>query len=171
MKANAGRLTAWGLALLLATLGVTEGTKYFAYRDSGGVWTYCTGLTDPDDLRLGIRYTPEQCRELDEKNAMMHDAGIAACIDPNIEIPQGRWVAYAHFAFNVGVYSFCRSTLAKRINAGDQLSSCSEMLRWKYVAGRDCTVAKNNCRGIPKRRAFESQWCSTTERPPLSMLN
>jgi len=163
-----GRLTAAGVVLVLGAMTVSEGLRFLPYFDSAGIKTWCRGATDPDDFIAGHKFTQAECDAIDSENIREHDAGISRCVDPSLEIPDGRWQAYVHFAINVGTGKFCRSTLAKRINKGE--AACDELSRWTYIAGKDCTVAANNCGGIPKRRRFERQWCETETRPPLSML-
>ena len=72
---------------------------------------------------------------------------------------QGQYDAYVSFAYNVGINAFCKSTMVKLANQGDKVGSCNQFDRWVYVAGKDCRIAKNNCRGIAKRRAEEKALC------------
>ncbi|MFN6817548.1 glycoside hydrolase family protein, partial [Proteus mirabilis] len=56
------------------------------------------------------------------------------------------------FTFNVGTSAFARSTLLKKLNAGDQYGACEEMKRWVYAGG-------SVWRGLVSRRDAESALC------------
>jgi lysozyme len=142
IKASAGG------ALLMATVLIQwhEGVKYTPYRDSGGVLTVCYGHTGnviPDKS-----YTQKECDSLldsDLKAAM-------AVVDDNVTVPltESQKAALASFVYNVGSGAFERSTLLKKLNAGD--GACDEIRRWKYVDGK---VSK----GLVNRRAVERELC------------
>ncbi|TFU20914.1 lysozyme, partial [Proteus mirabilis] len=56
------------------------------------------------------------------------------------------------FAFNVGTTTFARSTLLKKLNAGDRAGACEEIKRWVYAGGKVW-------RGLVSRREAESVLC------------
>lgn len=56
------------------------------------------------------------------------------------------------FVYNIGSGAFAHSTLLKKLNAGDMVSACNEMKRWKYNNGK---VQK----GLVDRRAVERELC------------
>lgn len=124
-----------------------EGTVYEAYPDTGGVWTICTGHTQ--GVRPGDVATPEQC-------GVYLQGDMGGAVDfvmrtvPNATIWQK--IAMADFVYNVGATAFIKSTLYRLASAGQWRAAADQFGRWVYVAGRDCRVVANNCRGIPLRR-------------------
>lgn len=40
------------------------------------------------------------------------------------------------FAFNVGTGAFAKSTMLKKLNAGDQYGVCEELKKWVYTGGK-----------------------------------
>jgi lysozyme len=56
------------------------------------------------------------------------------------------------WAYNVGSGAACRSTLAKRANAGDWRAACDQLLRWDRAGGAVV-------RGLTNRRAAEHRLC------------
>jgi len=68
--------------------------------------------------------------------------------------------AYTSFVFNVGHGNFARSTLLKRLNAGDHAGACGELRRWVYAKGRKLA-------GLVKRRDAEYQLCMAPVQEPI----
>ncbi|WP_334473905.1 lysozyme [Arsenophonus sp. PmNCSU2021_1] len=56
------------------------------------------------------------------------------------------------FVYNVGIGNFRRSTLLKKLNAGDRQGACDEMKRWVYDEGI-------KQKGLMTRREIESVIC------------
>ena len=70
------KVGAGAAALLLAMVPVFEGTILRTYRDPIGVLTSCVGHTGPE-LRMGQRWTPEQCQQQLAAD-LLHHAGALA---------------------------------------------------------------------------------------------
>jgi lysozyme len=56
------------------------------------------------------------------------------------------------FTYNVGTEAFSKSTLLKKLNAGDQSGACDELRRWKLAGGK-------KWKGLIKRREIERSLC------------
>jgi lysozyme len=106
----------------LATfLGFHEGTRFTPYRDPGGVWTVCTGVTGPEVIP-GKRYTREECRALDEK----HAASAMECVADLVTVPltaTGK-VAWGSFCYSVGRENFSGSRALALLNTGRCQEAC-----------------------------------------------
>jgi len=151
---------------LLAALGqddsAHEGRKFIPYRDSGGIWTVCAGITGSAVIP-GKRYTPDECTRLEAEyvQAMLRNMG--HCVRGEFQFHEVK--AWGHFAYNVGTGAFCSSTAAKRLNAGEREAVCSEIWRFRYVriggVKRDCALPewKEKCGGIIPRRQWEMATC------------
>lgn len=150
-KRRLGRLSLASILLVMASLGIWEGREYLPYRDIGGVLSVCEGITDPDDVEAGRLYSDAECDALLRKNVELHDKGIETCVAAVPLMPYER-EAYVHFAYNVGVYNFCQSTLVRKLKARDYSGACAELSRWVYVKGKFV-------RGLANRRAHERKWC------------
>lgn len=125
---------------------VFEGRKYKAYPDIGGVWTICDG--DTENVKPGQVASDAECNARTGKQI----ARAFKAIDRYAKRPlkDHERAALASFIYNVGEGAFARSTLLKRLNAGEPF--CNELLRWVKVKGR--TVS-----GLVKRRTFERNLC------------
>lgn len=73
------------LTLLNQFLHEEEGDRTHAYRDAGGVWTICKGLThvDGNPVRKGMVLTPAQCDRLDREQ----EQKALALIDRIVNVP------------------------------------------------------------------------------------
>ncbi|EDW4372110.1 lysozyme [Salmonella enterica subsp. diarizonae] len=127
-----------------------EGVRYQPYQDVVGVWTVCYGHTGKDII-LGKTYTKAECQALLDKDLAL----VAARIDPliKVSIPESERAAFYSFAYNVGTGAFAKSTLLKKLNAGDQAGACNELKRWTYAGGKQW-------KGLVTRREIEREVCT-----------
>lgn len=124
-----------------------EGEHRTAYVDPVGVLTTCIGSTN--DVQLGKLYSEQECTERFINELRHAEATVNRCT-PNL--PEPMKPALVSFTFNVGSGAYCRSTLAKRANAGGLIGACKELYRWVYAGGRVLP-------GLVKRREAEANAC------------
>lgn len=143
---------AGAVAIAAALLGGhdgLEGRRYTPYRDVAGVLTVCDGHTGKDIIP-GKRYTDAECDALLNKDLKR----VKAQVDPliKVSIPESERAAFYSFAYNVGTGAFARSTLLKKLNAGDHAGACNELKRWTYAGGKQW-------KGLMTRREIEREVC------------
>ncbi|EBZ1027306.1 lysozyme [Salmonella enterica subsp. enterica serovar Muenchen] len=136
-------------AALLGGHDGLEGRRYEPYRDVAGVLTNCDGHTGKDIIP-GKRYTDAECNVLLNKDL----ARVKAQVDPliKVSIPESERAAFYSFAYNVGTGAFAKSTLLKKLNAGDHAGACNELKRWTYAGGKQW-------KGLVTRREIEREVC------------
>ncbi|EKL8235371.1 lysozyme [Salmonella enterica] len=144
---------AGAVAIAAALLGGhdgLEGRRYIPYRDVAGVLTVCDGHTGKDIIP-GKRYTDAECDALLDKDLKR----VKAQVDPliKVSIPESERAAFYSFAYNVGTGAFSRSTLLKKLNAGDHAGACNELKRWTYAGGKQW-------KGLMTRREIEREVCA-----------
>lgn len=105
--------------------------------------------------KVGTRRTVTECNAL-LKADLTTVYGPAVLKAVKVEITQGQLDAMTDFAYNVGVANFQRSTLLRKLNAGDYDGAALEFNKWAFVGSKDCRIKANKCGGIPKRRAWET---------------
>lgn len=130
-------------------LGVNfEGLRTVPYYDPARILTICYGETQ--NVKLGDYKTPQECRTLLE-NRM---AGYANAVKSLVKVPITieRWAALTDFSYNVGINAFAKSTVLKKLNAGDTVGACNELMRWRFAAGIELE-------GLKRRRAAERELC------------
>lgn len=126
-----------------------EGRRYVPYRDVAGVLTVCDGHTGPDIVR-NKTYTARECDALLREDLKP----VQAAVDSLVTVPLSDYqrAALYSFSFNTGTDAFSRSSLLKKLNAGDNTGACSEMRRWVFAGGR-------KWRGLMNRRETERALC------------
>lgn len=142
------------LALLATALSVDiiskwEGRRLDPYRDVVGVMTVCYGET-----RVPMRrYTHEECRQLLEKGVEQFKEGVLKCT-PGLKNRPYQLAAAVSLSYNIGTDAYCRSTVAKRFNAGDLKGACEAFNMWRFAGGKEL-------RGLVNRRKEETKLCLT----------
>lgn len=146
------RLVQAGAAGVVAAAGALayyfEGEHFKPYTDPVGIPTVCVGETGRAVV-LGKTYTPEECARLYVDSLNIAASHVEKCT-PNV--PDAMKPALISFTFNVGSGAYCRSTLARKANAGDLVGACKELLRWTYAGGRQLP-------GLVARRKAEADQC------------
>ena len=143
------KAAAWA-TICVACLSGFEGLRQVAYRDASPaeIWTVCYGETK--GITKDSRYTPEQCKEMLGERIEEFGRGVDGCV--KVELTPERKAALVSFAYNAGVGAFCKSTLVRKLNAGDTAGACNELSKWVKAGG--ITLP-----GLVKRREQERQLC------------
>lgn len=146
MVQNKKKAAGW-LALAVISVGTFEGLRTAAYRDPVGIPTICFGETK--GVKMGQTKTVDECKDLLADRLLEFSKGVESCV--TAPMSESRKAALVSFAYNVGTGAFCRSTLVKRINAGDP-DACDELRKWTTAKG--ITLP-----GLVKRREEERKMC------------
>lgn len=143
------------IGALTGSLGMTgalvtwfEGRSLLAYADPVGIPTICEGVTR--GVSLGDRATSTECDQLLERE--LNIALAAVDRQARVPLPETRRAALGSFVYNVGERQFARSTLLRKLNAGNAQGACAELSRWVYAGGKRLA-------GLVKRRAAERELC------------
>lgn len=137
--------------LALETIAGFEGYAPDAYLCPADIWTKCWG--DTRDVVPGAKYTFEQC--LDSINE--HTGEIARYVlrcAPDLKDQHPKVIAAAvSMAYNIGPTAFCKSSVARRFNAGDYERGCGRMAEiYTTAKGKELP-------GLVARRKAESEMC------------
>ena len=137
-------------AAAIALVGAWEGLRLTAYRDMAGIPTVCYGETL--GVKLGDKHTKAECDAMLLSSLKKHEAGMRKCLKAPDAIPAKSYVAFVSLTYNIGVGAFCRSTAARRLNAGDVRGACDAATWFKKAGGR--TIP-----GLVNRRSAEHALC------------
>lgn len=149
MNRNIAMAVAGAVAIALPVIARWEGRSLDPYKDIVGVWTVCDGET-----RVQMRrYTHAECDAMTRKAAGAFAAKVLACTPTLRDRPQ-QLAAATSLAYNIGADAYCRSTVARRFNAGDLRGACNAFGAWVYAGGR-------RVQGLVNRRADETKLCLT----------
>lgn len=144
------------LAIASQFLHEREGDKLTAYRDGGGIYTACMGVTD--GVKAGDRFTPEQCAKMDAAAVQTAAAEVQRMVTVPMSEPQ-RAAVISFCAYNIGPGKCAASTFLRKLNAGDRAGACAEIKRWIHDGGKDCRIRASNCYGQVIRRQQEYELC------------
>ncbi|MCS6947304.1 MAG: lysozyme [Steroidobacteraceae bacterium] len=139
-----------------------EGLRLEAYRDAAGILTIGYGHTGPEVME-GARISRTEAERLLRRDLEQ----AAATVDRAVKVPlrPNQKAALISFVFNVGAQTFLRSTLLRKINAGEFEAVPAELA--KYVHARDpATGEKRALKGLTARRVAEAAlWSQDDARP------
>lgn len=139
-------------ALAIATLMIPEleGVRFEPYRDVAGVLTVCYGHTGAD-IVPGKRYTEAECKAILDKDLIP----FARSVNRSVKVPASEYqkAALISFSYNVGVSAFERSSLLRKLNAGDYAGACDGLRQWIYAGGK-------SWKGLMNRRDIEHEVCT-----------
>lgn len=130
--------------------------------------TYGFGSTtraDGSPVQMGDTITPPAALQLMIRDVSAKEGILRGCIDAPLY--QHEYDALVSLAYNVGAAAVCRSSIPRRLAAGDYAGACRTILDFKRAQGRDCSLTQNKgfCGGVWTRRQAEYQLCLTGERP------
>ena len=141
-------------AALLVALATHEGyTDKAVVPVPGDRWTIGFGSTFRDDgkpVQMGDTINPVKALQRSLAHLQKDEAGIKGCV--TVPLYQSEYDAYLSLAYNIGVPAFCKSTLVKKLNAGDYSGACREVLKWDKFRGAPL-------RGLTIRRKKEYEQC------------
>lgn len=129
-----------------------EGFSRDRYADSAGLPTIGYGhLIRPHEN------IPERITQAYATVLLRQDLNVAeACVNRlvRVELTQQQYDALVSFTFNLGCGALSKSTLLKRLNAGDHHAAAREFLKWVYAGGRKVEGLMN--RRVAERAMFSS---------------
>jgi lysozyme len=123
-----------------------EGLELKAYKDSVGILTIGYGHTHA--VKAGDVITGEQAHAFLREDLQVAEMTINTNV--KVKLTQGQFDALASFVFNLGSGNFVKSTLIRKLNAGDYAGAADEFGKWVNAGGKKLP-------GLVKRRAAERE--------------
>ena len=104
---------AGGGALAIAAVLVPslEGNSYTPYRDVGGVWTVCNGITGPDVIQ-GKTYTQKECDALLQKHLQPY----ARSVERSVKVPSNAYQKAALISLHSSIHRYCATSMPVTIS-------------------------------------------------------
>lgn len=154
---RAPRLAAASLTLSAAALvgiALSEGWEPVARPPvAGDVATGGFGSTRIESgapMPPGERVHPIRALVLLQRDAGAAERTVRRCAP--VPMHQHEFDAFVSLTYNIGGNAFCRSTLVRKLVAGDYPGACAEILRWDQFHGRRLP-------GLAARREREYRQC------------
>ena len=162
---NKAKFWAAGLAASAAFfvgLEKYEGYSAKPYKDSGGVVTQGIGSTTKPDGKPIKMTDPPITRKTAQEWAKAHvskDEVVFRKSLHGVKLSQVEYNSYLDFVYNFGQSNWNKSSMLKNLRAGKYVEACKSLLKWKYVAKRDCSIRSNNCYGVWTRQVERYNKC------------
>lgn len=151
----------------ISALGVAftagyEGFSSKPYLDSGKVATIGYGSTvHPNGQRVKMTDAP-----VTKKQGMdylqIHMTKDAARFNKSLQgvkLSQTEYDLYMDFTYQFGTGAWQQSSMLRNLKSGQHVQACKSLLKWRFVAGRDCSIRSNNCYGVWTRQQARYQKC------------
>jgi lysozyme len=124
-----------------------KGEHYHAYKCPAGVWTIGWGSTHHGGHKIdpATRWTMEECNAAFIKDMEAFERDVRKLV--KVPLEQHQFDALVSFNYNTG--GLGKSTLLKKLNAGDYDAAAQEFKRWNKANGKVLP-------GLTRRRASES---------------
>lgn len=141
----------------------SEGLRLESYPDPGSVdgkpvtIGYGTTKINGKVIKLGTKITKAQAEEYLTADLIAFGTKVLALV--KVPVSDDQFGALVSLAYNIGLGAFSKSTLLKRLNAGDYVSVPEQMRRWNKNDGKFM-------RGLANRREKEvALWLGTPLEP------
>lgn len=165
---NAMSKTKISVALLAASaafftsLEIREGYSAKPYKDGGGVVTQGIGSTvKPNGQSIKMTDAPITRKTAQEwaKAHVAKDEIVFRKSLQGVKLSQVEYDTYLDFSYNFGQANWKQSSMLRNLKQSKYVQACQSLLKWKYVAKRDCSVRSNNCYGVWTRQVDRYQKC------------
>ena len=126
-----------------------EGLKTKAYKDAGGVWTIGyghTAMAGEPKPRAGMVITAAEAERILLKDLTQYEAAVENNV--KVELNDNQFAALVSFVYNIPIASFKKSTLLKKLNAGNYDAVPNELMKWTKAGGK-------KLQGLVNRRRAE----------------
>lgn len=149
-------------AAFFSSLEMYEGYSAKPYKDSGGVVTQGIGSTvKPDGSKIKMTDKPisrKTAQEWSKAHVAKDEIAFRKSLH-GVKLSQVEYDTYLDFTYNFGQANWNQSSMLRNLKAGQYVKACDSLLKWKYVAKRDCSIRKNNCYGVWTRQVERHAKC------------
>ena len=130
----------------LHALHGSEDCRLKAYLDTGGVPTIGWGSTRMfgNPVRIGMTCTKQEADEQAALDVRETEDTINKYV--KVTLNQNQFDALVNFVYNVGTASFIKSTMLRKLNAGDYEGAAGQFMRWVYDNGKENEGLRNRRR-------------------------
>lgn len=130
-----------------------EGVRLKSYKCPAGVWTVGVGHTSaagPPKVGPGMEITNAQAMKILAQDLGQFENGIDTMV--KVPLTQNQFDALVSFTYNVGLGAFQKSTLLKKLNAGQYDAVPAELMKWTKAGGKELPGL------VRRRRAEAAMW-------------
>jgi len=113
-----------------------EALRLRAYQDEGGKWTIGYGhlIVPGDGLNKNSLITAAVAEQLLKRDLAAAESAVNSYV--KVTISSNQYDALVSFVYNVGAGAFLKSTLLRKLNAGDYAGAAAQFPRWQFTGGK-----------------------------------
>ncbi|MCW3174454.1 lysozyme [Acinetobacter baumannii] len=149
-------------AAFFASLIGYEGYKSKPYLDSGNVPTIGIGSTKYENgtsVKMTDKsITKDRAIQISKAHISKDEIAFRKSL-PGVKLTQTEYDVYLDFVYNFGQSNWNQSSMRRLLLQNKPRQACDALLKWKYVAKRDCSIRKNGCYGVWVRQLDRHQKC------------
>jgi len=126
----------------------------------GDVPTVGPGLTkrpDGSPVQMGDTIKPIEGIQRSFAHLQRSESRIRQCV--RMPLYQAEFDLLLDHAYQYGEAATCNSSMVRLVNEGRYAEACKAYERFRFVAGRDCSVRSNGCYGVWLRSQERAQKC------------
>jgi lysozyme len=112
---------------------------------------------DGSPVRMGDRTNPVEAVKRSLAHIQKDEAGLKRCVSAPLN--QTEYDLLVDASYQYGVRTVCSSSMVREVNAGNYRLSCEAYLKYRFVAGRDCSLQGSGCRGVWIRAQNRREKC------------
>lgn len=117
---------------------------------------------DGTRVKMGDVTNPVAALQRSLGHIQKDESGIKQCL--TTELHQAEYDLMVDFAYQYGVKTLCNSEMVRQANARNYAASCAGYLRYKKVAGFDCSTPGNRrCPGVWTRSKERHDKCMAVQ--------
>lgn len=135
-----------------AAIGKHEGLRLDAYQDDAGVWTIGYGHTA--GVKPGMVITKDQADKYFIQDTKEFQDSVNRLV--KVDVTQAQFDALVSLTFNIGAGRLSKSTLLKKLNAGDIEGAALEFEEYRKITDPK-TKRKVTSKGLLARRRAEAE--------------
>lgn len=148
----------------IALIQQFEGRRLEAYKCPAGVWTIGYGHTSAagkPEVKPGLVITKQEANDILVRDLVRYEDAVDRLV--KVPLTQNQFDALVSFTFNVGEGALAKSTLLKRLNAGDYNAVPAELMKWTKAGGKELP-------GLVRRRRAEcAMWREVDDKADLDL--
>jgi len=139
-----------------------EGYSSKPYLDSGKVATIGIGSTKYENgstVKMTDKpITKERAIQISKAHISKDEVAFRKSLQ-GVKLTQTEYDVYLDFVYNFGQSNWNQSSMRRLLLQNKPRQACDALLKWKYVAKRDCSIRSNGCYGVWSRQLDRRQKC------------
>ena len=136
-----------------------EGRRLEAYKCPAGIWTIGYGHTSAagaPEVKPGMVITKQEANDILIRDLVKYENAVDRLV--KVPLTQNQFDALVSFTFNVGEGALAKSTLLKKLNAGNYDAVPAELMKWTKGGDKELPGL------VRRRRAEAAMWRGVDER-------